>query len=83
MDIKNLTCYYFDDLIRFWNRDIKYRDILLGNKSYETSENVLMYDISYRTLTGAKPLRIRLNKIDGFIKIHNKIRYLVLFDYNY
>ena len=83
MDIKNLTCYYFDDLIRFWNRDIKYRDILLGNKSYETSENVLMYYISYRTLTGAKPLRIRLNKIDGFIKIHNKIRYLVLFDYNY
>ena len=83
MDIKNLTCYYFDDLIRFWNRDIIYRDILLGNKSYETSENVLMYDISYRTLTGAKPLRIRLNKIDGFIKIHNKIRYLVLFDYNY
>ena len=29
---------------------------------------------------GAKPLRIRYNKIDGFIKIHNKIRYLVLFD---
>ena len=32
---------------------------------------------------GAKPLRIRFDKIDGFIKIHNKIRYLVLFDYSY
>ena len=29
---------------------------------------------------GVKPLRIRSNKIDGFIKIHNKIKYLVLFD---
>ena len=32
-------------------------------------------------LTGTIPLRIRFNKIDGFIKIHNKIRYLVLFDW--
>ena len=29
---------------------------------------------------GAKPLRIKYNKIDGFIKTYNKIRYLVLFD---
>ena len=33
-----------------------------------------------KTSTGTKPLRIGYNKIDGFIKIHNKIRYLVLFD---
>ena len=32
---------------------------------------------------GAKPLHIRIDKIDGFIKIHNEIRYLVLFDYSY
>ena len=31
---------------------------------------------------GAKPLHIRIDKIDGFIKIHNEIRYLVLFDYS-
>ena len=30
-----------------------------------------------------KPLRIRFDKIDGFIKIHDKIRYLVSFDYSY
>ena len=32
---------------------------------------------------GAKSLHIRLNKIDGFIKVHNQIRYLVLFDYRH
>ena len=30
---------------------------------------------------GAKPLRIRFNKIDGFIKICDGIRYLVLYHY--
>ena len=40
----------------------------------------MIYDISCKTSTGAKPLRIRYNKIDGFIKICNGIRYLVLFD---
>ena len=30
-----------------------------------------------------KPLRIRFDKINRFIKIHDKIRYLVLFDYSY
>ena len=28
-------------------------------------------------------MRIRLNKIHGVIKIHDKIRHLVLFDYSY
>ena len=31
---------------------------------------------------GKKPLRIRLDKIDGFIKIDDEIRYLVLLRYN-
>ena len=30
-----------------------------------------------------KPLHIRFNEIDWFIKIHDKIRYLALFDYSY
>ena len=30
---------------------------------------------------GAKPSRIRFDKIDGFIKIYDGIRYLVLFDF--
>ena len=41
----------------------------------------MIYDILYKTSTGAKLLRIRSDKIDGFIKVHDKIRYLILFDY--
>ena len=31
----------------------------------------------------AKPLHIRFDKINGLIKIHDKFRYLPLFDYGY
>ena len=44
-------------------------------------ENILIYDISYKTFMGSKPLRIRFDKIGGFIKIHDEIRYLVILDY--
>ena len=40
----------------------------------------MIYDIQHKISVGAKPLCIRYNKIDGFVKVHNKIRYLVLFD---
>ena len=39
----------------------------------------MIYDISYEAFMGAKPLRIRLDEIDGFIKIYDGIRHLVLF----
>ena len=57
-------------------------EVFYQTKNYvkKKSKNILIYDISYKTSTGAKPLRIRYNEIYGFIKIHNKIRYLVLFD---
>ena len=41
--------------------------------------NILIYDISYKTLIGTKPLHIRFDKIDEFIKIYDGTRYLVLF----
>ena len=69
--------------MRAWDRDIDiyYSDILLDEKLYkEKSENILIYGISHKTSTCAKPLRFRYDKKDGFIKIHNGIRYLVLFD---
>ena len=84
IDIKNRKCYYFDDTIRFWDRDIDFSDILLDEKLYkENNENILIYEISYKASTGAKRLHIRFDKIDALIKIHDKIRYLVLFDYSY
>ena len=42
-------------------------------------ENILVYDISYKTLIGAKPLCIRFDKVDGFNRAYNETRYLVLF----
>ena len=83
IDIKNRTCYYFDDIMRAWDIDIDtdFSGILLDKILYkERSENILVYGISNKTSTSAKLLRIRYDKIDGFIKIHNKIRHLVLFD---
>ena len=84
IDIKNRKCYYFDDTIRFWDRDIDFSDILLDEKLYkENNENILIYEISYKASTGAKRLHIRFDEIDALIKIHDKIRYLVLFDFSY
>ena len=80
IDIKNRTCYYFDDIMRAWDRDIDidFSGILLHEKLYKVQyENILVYDIPCETSTGAEPLRIRYNKIDEFIEIHNGIRYLV------
>ena len=64
IDIKNRTCYYPDDIIT--NRDIFSVDILLDKRIYE---NISVYDISYKTSTGTKPLRVKFDKIDGSIVI--------------
>ena len=72
--IENRTCYYFDNKIKL--EDFNLDNILIGEKSHE---NILIYDISYKTLIGSKPLRIRFDKIDGIIKIYDKTRYLTLF----
>ena len=42
--IKNHTCYYFNDLIKF--EDFDFDNILIDGKSYE---NIFIYDISYKT----------------------------------
>ena len=77
IDIKNRPCYYFDDIMTV--RDFDF-DILLDEKLCENShENIFIYDISYKNFMGAKPLRIRVDKIVGFIKIYDGTRYLVLF----
>ena len=39
----------------------------------------MIYNISYKNFMGAKPLRIRFDKIGGFINIYDGTRYLVLF----
>ena len=59
--------------------DINFDDILIVENPYE---NILVYNISYKTLIIVKPLRFRFNKIYGFIRYvisHAKIK-LDLFD---
>ena len=52
-------------------------NILIDEKSHE---NILIYGISYKTSIKGKPSRIRLDKIDGFIRIYDGTGYLKLFD---
>ena len=53
--VKNRTCYYFDDIIKF--KDFDYNNILID-------ENILIYNIPYKNLIGPKSLRIRFGKVD-------------------
>ena len=62
--------------------DTDFSSTLLDEKLYkEKCGNILVYCISYKTSTGAKLSSFRFDKINGYIKIHDRIRYLVLFDY--
>ena len=62
IDIKNCTCYYFDDIIKI--EDFNFDNILINEKY----ENILGYDISYKTLIGTKPLRIRFDRINNLLE---------------
>ena len=53
---------------------IMFRNILLDKKF---SENILVYNISYKTPTDPKPLCIRFSKINGCITVlDGKINHL-------
>ena len=43
IDIKNRTCYNFDDIMKAIN--IQSGDILLDEKSYKAYKNIFIYDI--------------------------------------
>ena len=72
--IKNGTCYYFDDIFKLEDFDLD--NILIDEKSHE---NILIYEISYKTLIDSKHFHVRFDKIDGFIRIYDETRYLTLF----
>ena len=42
-----------------------FNNILLDEKS---CENILIYDVSCKTLIHTKPLRIMFDKVDGFVR---------------
>ena len=72
--IKNRTCYYFDDIIKLEDFDLD--NILIDEKSHV---NILIYDIPYKTFIGRKSFCFRFDKIEGFIRIYDWTRYLILF----
>ena len=74
IDIINDMCYYFDDIIK--TEDFDPDNILMDEEPYE---KILVYNISYKSLIDSKPLCIRFDKIDGFIRVYDGTRYLVLF----
>ena len=79
IEIKNRVRYYFDVIIN--GTKINFGSILLIKKLYE---NISAYNISYKSPTCPKPLRIKFDKINGFIiSIGDKIKPLVLFDYGF
>ena len=72
--MKNCACYYFKNIIKLEDFDLD--NTLIDKKSHQ---NILICDISYKTLIDPKPLCIRFHKIDGFIRIYDGTRYLTLF----
>ena len=66
--------YYFNSIVKLEDFDLG--NISLGKKSHR---NILIYDISYKTLIDSKPLRIRFDIINEFIRIYDGTRYLTLF----
>ena len=53
--------------------DFDFDNILVDEKS---CEDILVYNISYKLLIFAKSLHIRLNRIDGFIRVYDRTGYL-------
>ena len=56
--------------------DFDFDSILSDEKSFQ---NFSIYDILYKTLSGVRPLRIKFEKVDRFIRNYDGTRYLVQF----
>ena len=66
-------------VIQLKTEDYDFDNIFMNEK---LCKNILVYDISYKILFGWKPLRIRFDEIEEFIRVDDKIRNLVLFGSN-
>ena len=74
LTIKNRTSYHLDGIIK--SEYFAFDNVLIDKKSHE---NILIYGISYITLTGPKALCIGFDKRDEFIRIYGGTRYWLLF----
>ena len=65
-------CYYFDDIIN--GTKISFSNILLDKRLYE--------NILHKTQVVPKTLRMRFDKMNGFMMVHDgKLKHLVSFGY--
>ena len=65
IDIKNRTCYFFNDMIN--NKNLNLKKIKIDEKSYK---NILIYYIGYVTF---KDLRyVKINSVNPLYLIINK-----------
>ena len=64
--MKSCSCYYFNEIIKIDNFDFDNIDNIV-----KSCKNILVQDISYKTLFGSKPLHIKFDEIDGFIKVYD------------
>ena len=71
--VKSRMCHYYDNIIKFEGFSLD--NNVIDEKSYQ---NVSVCQTSYKNMI-AKPLIIRFNKIDIFIRVYDETRYLVLF----
>ena len=69
IDIENLTCYYFNDIVKIEDFEFDF-DNILKDKSHQ---NIFVYDILYKTLFVSKPLQITFDEVDGFIRVYDGI----------
>ena len=70
-DVKNRTCYYFDDIIKLEYLD--FDDFLVDEKLFQ---NILVFDI---TLFAWNSSCITFDEINEIIIVYDAIRYLILF----
>ena len=79
MNIKNRTCYFFDDMINI--EDFDPNLLKIDKKSYK---NIDIYYIGYITvkdsyyvkINGVNPLYLIISEVDGYIKEKNGNKYL-------
>ena len=53
-------------------------NILFDEKSCEKIHKIKVHKISYKTLIDTKSLHIRFDKMDGFIRVYDRTRYVLL-----
>ena len=76
IDIRIRACYYFNGKINI--EDLDPDSILTDEKWYK---NIIVISVLDKNLI-AKPSRIRFDKIDGFIRVYDGTRYLLLINSN-